>query len=522
MAKGGKGVEASADSAAGVIDRGQYATRRAAIIDIGSNSVRLVVYAGPARAPTPVFNEKLMVGLGAGLATTGAIEPDAYDRAIKGLVRFKALIAAMDIADVRCVATAAVRDASNGAAFLADARAAGLGVTLLSGRDEARASGHGVISAIPEADGIVADLGGGSLELVRVQHGTTTHHTSFPLGVLRLGAIKDRHGTGFAKQISKIIREAGWPGDEAGLPLYLVGGSWRALARYDMMLARDPLPVVSGHVMPVSVAPRLYRSLRKATPELLDRIAGLSSARVATIPAAASLLVPLVEQLQSSSLIVSSSGLREGLLYQDLAPEVRAQDPLLVAAAAEGSRFSRFAPHGDVLDRWIAPLFADDTMAAARLRLAACLLSDIASTANPDFRSLRAVEMGLHGLWLGIDLADRMVLAQALFTSTGGQGRPFSAKAEADLRERLDRAAQWGLAIRLAQRLSGGAMEPFRHSRLERRDDELRLKLADEGEALAGEQVWKRLRQLAEALVLKPKLILRSAKAARKMAELPG
>ena len=519
MGKRNKGLEAAVRAGEGVVDRGQFATRRAAIIDIGSNSVRLVVYAGPARAPTPVFNEKLMVGLGAGLATTGAIEPEAYDRAIKGLVRFKALIAAMDIEDVRCVATAAVRDASNGAAFLADARAAGLEVTLLSGRDEARASGHGVISAIPDADGIVADLGGGSLELVRVQHGTTTHHTSFPLGVLRLGAIKEKHGNGFAKQIMKIIREAGWPGEDAGLPLYLVGGSWRALARYDMMMARDPMPVVSGHMMPVSVAPRLYRSLRKATPELLDRIAGLSSARVATIPAAASLLVPLVDQLQSSSLIVSSSGLREGLLYQDLSPEVRAQDPLLVAAAAEGGRFSRFTPHGDVLDKWIAPLFADDTLAAARLRLAACLLSDIASTANPDFRSDRAVEMGLHGLWLGIDLSDRMVMAQALYTSTGGQGRPFSVAADSELRARLDRAAQWGLAIRLAQRLSGGAMDPFAHSRLERREEELRLRLSETAEALAGEQVWKRLRQLAEALLLKPKMVLQSVKAGRKAAE---
>ena len=92
---------------------------RTGIIDIGSNSVRLVVYAGPARAPTPVFNEKLMVGLGSGLATSGAIESRPYRRAIAGLMRFKALAEAMGIGDLRCVATAAVRDASNGAEFLA-------------------------------------------------------------------------------------------------------------------------------------------------------------------------------------------------------------------------------------------------------------------------------------------------------------------------------------------------------------------------------------------------------------------
>ncbi|MFM6853000.1 MAG: Ppx/GppA family phosphatase, partial [Sphingopyxis sp.] len=238
------------------------AVRRAAIIDIGSNSVRLVVYAGPVRAPSPVFNEKLMVGLGASLSTTGAMGARAYRRAMTGLARFKALAIAMGVDDVRCVATAAVRDASNGPEFLAEARAMGLDIILLSGRDEARASGYGVLSAIPDADGIVADLGGGSLELVRVAAGETGQFSSFPLGVLRLAALKQAHGNGFGKYIAHVLQSAGWPGQGAQLPLYLVGGSWRALARYDMMLARDPMPVVSGPAMPVSVARKLHRRLR--------------------------------------------------------------------------------------------------------------------------------------------------------------------------------------------------------------------------------------------------------------------
>lgn len=484
-------------------------TRRAAIIDIGSNSVRLVVYAGPARAPQPVFNEKLMVGLGSGLATTGAIEPRAFRRAIAGLARFKALVAAMDVADLRCVATAAVRDASNGSDFLAAARDIGLDITLLSGRDEARASGMGVISAIPDANGIVADLGGGSLELVRVRDGRTQHHTSFPLGVLRLEALQDRHGNGFAKAIAKQLAKANWPGEDAGLPLYLVGGSWRALARYDMMLARSSMPVVSGHIMPVSTALKLHRRLRNASLDELARLRGLSSARVSTIPAAAALLIPLVQQLACSRLIVSSSGLREGLLYQDLPESVQAQDPLIVAAEEEGRRFARFSAHGKAIDDWIAPLFGDDAPADARLRIATCYLSDIASTANPDFRADRALEMALHGHWLGIDLADRMVLAQALYSSTGGGlGRPFTVADDAALEARLVRAAQWGLAIRLAQRLSGGTATPFALSRLERTAKSVRLHLSASATSFAGEQVEKRLKQLAEALGLSGKTAL--------------
>ncbi|MEQ1688606.1 MAG: Ppx/GppA family phosphatase [Sphingopyxis sp.] len=478
---------------------GMADARRVGIIDIGSNSVRLVVYAGPARTPQAIFNEKLMVGLGANLATSGRIEEPGYSRAIEGLVRFKALVCAMNITDVRCVATAAVRDASNGADFIRDAKAVGHDIQTLSGRDEARAAGHGVISAFPDADGIVADLGGGSLELVRVQGGTTAHHSSFPFGVLRLDALAHAHGKGFAKHIRRAVAAAGWRGEDAGLPLYLVGGSWRALARYDMLLTRDAMPIVSGHSMAPGAAQNLHRRLRQLGPGELDRLKGLSSARVGTIPAAASLLVPLVAQLQSSELIVSASGLREGLLFQDLPSDVRALDPLLVAAEVEGRRFARFAPIGAAINDWIAPLFQGDAPADSRLRLAACHLCEAAVSANPDFRAERAAEMALHGAWLGIDMAGRQVLAQALSVSAGGAGRQFS---DASLDTRMTRAWQWGLAMRLALRLSGGAAGVFADSILSRDDHELTLTFGSASAAMMGEQVRRRLHQLASGLGL--------------------
>ena len=482
--------------------------RRAAIIDIGSNSVRLVVYAGASRAPQPVFNEKLMAGLGASLATTGHIEKGAYRRAIAGLARFKGLTDAMGIDDVRCVATAAVRDASNGAEFLADANALGLAVELLSGHDEARASGFGVISAIPDADGIVADLGGGSLELVRVHDRQTMHHSSFPFGVLRIDALLALDRREFARTIERAVKQAGWPNGDRNLPLYLVGGSWRALARYEMMLAQDPMPVVSGHTMAIGVIEELNQRLAAQGVAHVGKLPGMSSARVQTLPAAAAVLVPLARQLRSSHLIVSTSGLREGLLYQDLAPAVRAQDPLLAAAAAEGRRFARFGCNGDVIDRWLAPLFTDDDDQSARLRLAACLLSEVATTANPDFRTDRACEMGLHGQWLGIDLSDRRVLAQALYTSVGGQGLPVGLRADASANPRMDRAVQWGLAIRLAQRLSGGTTQILHWSRIERSGHDLTLTIGADVQQLIGEQVNRRLAHLATGLGLAPKVVV--------------
>lgn len=476
--------------------------RRSAIIDIGSNSVRLVVFAGPARAPRPIFNEKLMIGLGASLVTSGRLDEPAYSRALDGVARFAALVDAMGISDVRCVATAAVRDAANGDAFIADAARRGVTVELLSGRDEARASGLGVISAIPDADGIVADLGGGSLELVRVSGGTTRHHSSFPFGVLRLPAMQAQLGKGMGRSIRKALADAGWPGDDAGLPLYLVGGSWRAIARLDMHFARDPMPVIAGHAIEVERALGLQRRVAGTATADVARIAKVPSSRVATLPAAFALLRPLTRQLGTNGLIVSTSGLREGLLFDRLDAATRALDPLIAAAAAEGRRFNRFGLIGESVAQWIAPLFADDAPADARLRHAAALLSDVASTANPDFRPERAAEMALHGQWLGIDADGRRILAQTLFSASGGSGRAVDGPTSPALDARLVRAHHWGLAMRLAMRLSAGVPALLEQTRLEKGKGALRLTLTPATQPLAGEQVERRLRQLGDALGL--------------------
>ncbi len=481
---------------------------RSAIIDIGSNSIRLVVYQGPARAPMQVFNEKLMVGLGASLATTGAIEAKPFRRGLAALARFQQLASTMELDSLRCVATAAVRDASNGGDFLDAAQRLGLRVELLSGEQEAAAAGHGIMSALPDADGIGADLGGGSLELVRIRGGKIVRGHSFPLGVLRIPALRLSSGRRFRAVVATMLAEAGWPADDAALPLYLVGGSWRALARYHFAHTRDPLPVVSGHRIPISIVPTMARRLVTADLMAIAALPGFASARVASIPDAAELLVALTRALKSRELIVSASGLREGLLYAALPSAVQTQDPLLIAAAAEGRRFARFAVHGAEVDQWIAPLFSGDGPAAARLRKAACLLTDVASSANPDFRSERAVEMALHGQWMGVDPADRQILAQTLYTATGGAGRLFPAAGGRGLGARLKRAMWWGLAIRLAQRLSGGAAGPLGQTRLCENGNAVELHIEAGAHALIGEQVEKRLRQLATAVSREHRVVL--------------
>ncbi|WBH16562.1 Ppx/GppA family phosphatase [Sphingomonas radiodurans] len=473
---------------------------RTAIIDIGSNSIRLVVYQGPARLPAILFNEKVMAGLGRSLAQTGAIDEGSLALATAALSRFASLAREMACDNIRTVATAAVRDAANGEVLIARAADVGLTVELLSGQAEAFAAGHGVLSAVRDADGIVGDLGGGSLELVRIAGGEIHANASFPLGVLRLGSVRPK--AEFDSSVAKILADAGWEGAGRGRPLYLVGGSWRSLARVDIHDTRYPLPILHEYRMSPERVDLLRLKLATVDKAWLKSIPHLSGGRLPTLAAATDLLGALLPVLGSSDTIVSAFGLREGLLYQRLTTAEAALDPLIVATRDEGRRLGRFPEHGDLLDRWIAPLFVDDAPGDARLRHAACLLADTCWRANPDFRVELGVETALHGNWVGIDAHGRAMMAAALAASLGGQ-QPYIAPIPALAPPAdLARATAWGLAIRLAQRLSGGVAGPLNRTQLAVVDGTIEFSWRGADRALGGEAVEKRLRSLGTAMGL--------------------
>jgi len=470
-----------------------------AIIDVGSNSVRLVVYAGATRIPWIIFNEKVMAGLGQTIAETGALSEAGQERALAALRRFRLLTREMGVIRTRVVATAAVRDASNGADFLRRVKAIGFRPRVLPGREEGVMAGLGVLSGIPGADGIVADLGGGSLELAEVRDGEVIDSASIPFGVLRVGALTGKGENSLARKLAQAVEKAGFGKRGRKRPLYMVGGSWRALARIDMLLTDHPLPVMHQHRM----APDRPGQLQAALKSLkIDRktIPSFSLSRLPTLPVATLMLRTLIEVVKPSELIVSSFGIREGLLYSELDPETRARDPLIEAARDAGRGLSRFEEHGALLDRWIAPIF-DDEPWARRLRLAACMLADVAWQAHPDFRAERGVDMALHGNWVGIDAPGRVMVAQALFANFGGSGK-FGDHAVACLctPDELQQASRWGLAMRLGQRLSGGVATSLERSKLSLAPGLLRLTLQDGQRELYGEAVDRRLKTLANAL----------------------
>jgi exopolyphosphatase/guanosine-5'-triphosphate,3'-diphosphate pyrophosphatase len=333
-----------------------------------------------------------------------------------------------------------------------------------------------------------------------VANGEVRQSASTPFGVLRIGTPSAKTEASLEKKLAKALDAQDFRRRGKKRALYLVGGSWRSLARFDMLVSGYPLPIVHQYRMSPGRPAELYKTLTTLKAEL--RNAHLSDARVPTLPHAALILKVLVEELKPSELVVSSYGIREGLLFDDLDERTRRRDPLIASAREAGRGLGRFDEHGSLLDRWIGQVF-EDGRDMARLRLAACLLGDIAWAAHPDFRSERGVDMALHGNWVGIDGPGRVMLAQALHANYGG-GRDFPDAEAARLcrPDQLRRAALWGLAMRLGQRLSGGTATGLERSRLLLREGTLRLELRKGDEPLYGESVERRLKTLASAMGL--------------------
>jgi exopolyphosphatase/guanosine-5'-triphosphate,3'-diphosphate pyrophosphatase len=412
----------------------------------------------------------------------------------------------MQLSDLRAVATAAVREAANSQDFITLVREqCGMDIEIISGAEEARGAALGVIAGIPMANGVVGDLGGGSLELVRVCDGQTHEQISLPIGALRLEAVRRTKSRALAPFIRKALDRVGWADAGRGLPFYMVGGSWRALAQVHMHLNDYPLPIVHQYEMPVEAAASLVRTLARIAPSQLKSVPFLSTSRLPALPGAAMLLAATLKRLGSSRVVASGFGLREGLLYAQLPPDVQALDPLVSAARAEGARQGRFPEHGDMLFKWMEGLFGiHEPATERRLRLAACLLSDIAWRAHPDFRAERGVDAALHGNWVAVTAAERAALACALHYCFGGRSDSPTLALLARLapEDLLTRARSWGLALRLGQRLTGGTAAALANSRLQRNAGKVELQLVQP--ALLGEAVQRRLRLLASALNLEP------------------
>jgi exopolyphosphatase/guanosine-5'-triphosphate,3'-diphosphate pyrophosphatase len=495
------------NSAQGRLDHGPPI----AVIDIGSNSIRLVIYEGLTRSPTPIFNEKVLAGLGRQVQSTGLLAPDAIDNAFDALKRFRALCDTLHVRKIWAIATAACRDARNGRAFIEEAtRICRTPIAMLSGKREAHLTALGVVSGIHKPDGIVGDLGGGSLELVDV-HGARVHGgMTLPLGGLALQDIAGRS----IKKAEKIVEEAFEDLDMLhggeGRTLYAVGGTWRALARLHMWQTGYPFHVMHNYRISAREALEFSRLVRRVDTETLSKIEVVNAARRPLLAYAALVMENLVRTIKPRQVIISVLGVREGLLYSLLKPEERARDPLISAAADLNVLRSRSPHHGGELiawtDRFMASSGLDETADERRLRHAACLLADIGWRAHPDYRGEQSMNVIAHGAFVAIDHPSRAYLGLSVYFRHAGLS-------EEDLSPRLrelattrmlDRARVLGASMRVAYIITAGQGGVLPKTPMKVKRGKLVLSLPGKFAPLGSDRLFNRLRQLARLVGREP------------------
>lgn len=488
-----------------MFDQNRVSQGYLAVIDIGSNSVRLVVYSGRTRVPATIFNEKLMCGLGADVGTTGKMGAEAMSMALSTLRRFKALCEQMQVRDILIVATAAVRDAKNGAKFVKKVRKeTGFEIRVIEGGEEGRLSGLGVLSGDPNAHGIVGDLGGGSLELAQVSGGAVGQTISLPLGPLRLMSKFGNKHRAIRAHLREEFQKIDFLQESEGRNLYMVGGAWRNIAKLMMREKSNPLPILHGYGCRRGELINYCKRLSHLEPSNIPFGRDLPFRRLQVLPVAAIILQELMNAMKAKNGIVSSYGLREGLIFDTLTPEEQQRDPFLHTCRVLADERCRFAEHADVIYDWSSPLFKRTAKDARRqqLHMAICLLGDIAWRGHPDFRAEKAVESILHGNFVGISHAERAYIAVAL---NQAYGAPIDAPHVSHIltllkiNDILD-ARKMGAALRLAQRLSGGTVTALMVSQLRVTKTKLWLGVPTSYRDIANEVVEKRLAQLAQLM----------------------
>jgi exopolyphosphatase/guanosine-5'-triphosphate,3'-diphosphate pyrophosphatase len=477
--------------------------RPVAVVDIGSNSVRLVVYDGLRRSPTPIFNEKILCGLGRGVATKGKLAEEGVTRALAALKRFRALAQQIGAKHVYAVATAASREAANGAQFVAKAeKALGANIKVLTGKEEARFAALGVIAGIPEADGVVGDLGGGSLELIDIKGGKLREGVTLPLGPLRLMDVSGDSIDKAKRIVDETLAKTDILARLKGRTFYAVGGTWRNLAKLHMAQSHYPLHVLHSYRLSRSQAMSLSGLVANLSATSLRDIREVSRSRADTMPYGALVLERLLQHIEASAVEVSVYGLREGLLYSKLPARKRHSDALLSSCWDFARRYARSPEHELELCDWTDQLFGPgklpETENQRRLRYAACLLADIGWRAHPDYRAERSLSMISQAAFVGIDHPGRVFLALTVFYRYDGEGEDGDGLNRLLGDEEHQRAHLLSSVFRLAYILSAampGTLPKIGLRLAENKSLVLHLprKLAD----LAGERVDKRLAGLA-------------------------
>ena len=478
---------------------------RIGVIDIGSNSVRLVVFEGGNRSPSYFYNEKILCGLGIGLASSGVLNPEGRIRARAALKRFALITKGMRLTKLHAVATEAVRSAKDGARFCEEVEQdTGIKIQIISGEEEATLSAQGVLLSDPKAEGVICDIGGSSMELGVLRDGQVGLVRSSRLGPMSIEADSmdpAQQDEMIASELDKLLD--GFPISK-DTPLYLIGGSWRAMAVIDMLRRDYALHIIHDYRPLANHFKTTLGEIANGDPNGLFDGTAISERRRQLLPLAARVLLALLQRTKTNNIRVSSFGLREGVLYDAMSDEMRAKDPLISAARADEQARARFPGFGDVLFQWLAPAFHNLDAGKLRLLRAACFLHDIHWNSHPDYRAEMCFDAATHTNLTGIDHAGRVFLGWILMHRYKPRGLSGIYTEIEELISPEDRnlAQSMGLGIRLGAMMSGAEKDMM--GQLLISGDQLEIQLSDEAQAIFGEVVRKRFRAFAAALGLDP------------------
>lgn len=479
------------------------------VIDIGSNSVRLVIYEGAVRSAAPLFNEKVLCGLGKQVASTGKLGKDATEQALAALVRFRAIARILGTKNVRAVATAAVRDATDGEAFIRRGEeVCGTKISVLSGRKEAELVAQGIRMGFLSPSGIAGDLGGGSLELTDIAGDQLNHFVTTPLGGLRMIDATENKIEKAGELIDAELDKIDWLSAGKGRPFYAVGGTWRAMAKVHMEANDYPLRVMHGYSLSIDEAMALCTSLRKSKKlASYPGIQAANRARREVVPFGAFVMERLLKRISPSEVIMSVFGIREGMLYGLLPGFEQQKDPLLCFCESYARLRSRSYEHALELCAWTDALFTREDLQESeeekRLRYAACLISDIGWRAHPDYRGEQSLNLIAHSGMSGIDHPGRIFLALSIYYRHVGASPRNTHELSQRLKEAVSkrgeqRARIVGAAIRCAHMLSVGMPNVIDETQLEFGSDKrLILKMPKVHAGLDGDRLRRRLETLA-------------------------
>jgi exopolyphosphatase / guanosine-5'-triphosphate,3'-diphosphate pyrophosphatase len=491
------------------------------VVDIGSNSVRLVIYEGAVRSPTPIFNEKVLCGLGRQVGSTGHLGKESVECALEALRRFNAIARILVVKNIWAIATAACRDASDGPDFIARGeRALGAKIQVLSGQREAELAANGILMGFRSPDGFAGDLGGGSLEVLEVRGEALRQSVTLPLGGLRLLDASDGRIDDAIDIADDQIGRVSWLASGRNRAFYAVGGTWRAIAKLHMERTEYPLRVMHGYTMPTEDVIEFCEEIRRAKKlSAMPGIDDISRPRREVLPYGALVLERLLKKLEPSSVHFSVFGIREGLVYSLLSEAERKKDPLISFCASYAALRSRSAEHARELCNWTDALFEGpgpkETDEERRLRHAACLLSDISWRAHPDYRGEQSLNLIAHAALGGIDHPGRVFMALASYFRHTGTSGDLEEDGRDELSERLKaiapkklyrRARIIGAAIRAAHMLSIGRPGIIDETPLSYERNKLVLTLPKAYAALDGERLRRRFAALAELLEREPEI----------------